>query len=99
MTTWRDGVGREVGGGLRRAGTYVCLWPVHVDVWQKPSQYYNYPPIKIKIFTCFKGALPENNNNNNNNLGKVIHFQYKFWVTFIFKSQRVRIGRMMLGLP
>ena len=22
-------------------------WPIHVDVWQKPSQYCNYPPIKI----------------------------------------------------
>ena len=39
LTTWKDGVGREVGAGLRREGTQVCLWPFHVDVWQKPSQY------------------------------------------------------------
>ena len=59
VTTWRDGVGREVGRGFRRAGTHVCLWPIHADVWRKPSQCYNYPPIKIKIFfTFFKGALP-----------------------------------------
>ena len=41
---------REVGGGLRREGTHVCLWPIHVDVWQRPSQYYNYPPIKINTY-------------------------------------------------
>ena len=28
-------------------GTHVYLWPIRVDVWQKPSQYCNYPPIKI----------------------------------------------------
>ena len=26
------------------------LWLIHVGVWQKPSQYHNYPPIKNKIF-------------------------------------------------
>ena len=29
-------VGREVGGEFKREGTYVYLWPIHVDVWQKP---------------------------------------------------------------
>ena len=24
------------------------VWPTNVDVWQKPLQYYNYPPIKKK---------------------------------------------------
>ena len=27
-------------GGFRREGTYVRLWPIHVDVQQKPSQYW-----------------------------------------------------------
>ena len=31
---------REAGGGFRmRRGTHVYLWLIHVDVWQKPSQY------------------------------------------------------------
>ena len=29
----------EEGGGFKREGTYVYLWPIHVDVWQKPTQY------------------------------------------------------------
>ena len=29
-------------------GDTVYLWPIHVDVWQKPLQYCNYPPIKKK---------------------------------------------------
>ena len=31
----RDGVGREVREGFRKEGTHVCLWPIHVDIWQK----------------------------------------------------------------
>ena len=30
-------------------GTSVYPCPIHVDVWQKPSQYCNYPPIKMNI--------------------------------------------------
>ena len=29
--------------------TLVYLWPIYVDIWQKPSQYCNYPPIKINL--------------------------------------------------
>ena len=32
-------------------GTRVYLQPIHVDVWQKPSQCCNYPPIKINLKT------------------------------------------------
>ena len=31
--------GWEVEGKFRREGTYVYLWLIHVDVWQKPAQY------------------------------------------------------------
>ena len=41
--------GREVGGRSKREGIYAYLWLIHVDVWQKPAQYRNYPPIKNKI--------------------------------------------------
>ena len=43
-----EGWGGETrrGGGFKREGTHVCLWPIHVDVWQKLPQYCNYPPIK-----------------------------------------------------
>ena len=39
----------QVGGGrerLKREGPYVHLWLIHVDIWQKPTQYCNYPSIK-----------------------------------------------------
>ena len=64
VTTWRDEVGREVGGGFWRKGTHVCPWLIHVDVWQRPSQYCNYPPIKInKVFkdTCKQKSLGDIN--------------------------------------
>ena len=29
----------EVEGRFKKEGTYVYLWLIHVDVWQKPTQY------------------------------------------------------------
>ena len=31
--------GRKVRGRFEREGTYIYLWQVHVDVWQKPTQF------------------------------------------------------------
>ena len=31
-----------------KSQTYVFLWLIHADVWQKPTRYCNYPPIKNK---------------------------------------------------
>ena len=39
LTTRTDGVGREEVRGFSGEGTHVCLWVIHVDLWQKPSQY------------------------------------------------------------
>ena len=39
VTAWRGGMGWEMGGRFKREGTFVCLWLIHVDVWQKPEQY------------------------------------------------------------
>ena len=33
---------------IQSLGKTVCLWPTHVDVWQKLSKYCNYPSIKLK---------------------------------------------------
>ena len=41
---------REVGGRLKREGTYVYLWLIHGDVWQKPTQYYKIIIFKLKIY-------------------------------------------------
>ena len=43
---WGSGGGRSVQDGGGAGGTHVYLWPTHADVWQKSSQYCNYPPIK-----------------------------------------------------
>ena len=39
VTTYRGRMGWEVGGRLTREGTYAYLWPIHADVWQKPTEY------------------------------------------------------------
>ena len=38
-----------VGGRFNRAGTYIYLWLIHVDVWQKPTQYYKAIILQLKI--------------------------------------------------
>ena len=56
-TTQRDRGGREVGERVQDGGhTYVYPWLIHVDVWQKASQYCNYPPIKINLFKKESGV-------------------------------------------
>ena len=35
----RDGARREVGRGFQDGGTHVYTWLIHVNEWQKPSQY------------------------------------------------------------
>ena len=40
---------RGVGGGIKSKGTYGYLWLIHVDVWQKPTQYWTSIILQLKI--------------------------------------------------
>jgi len=42
-------MGWEVEGRLKREGTNVSLWLVHVDVWQKSTQYCKAIILQLKI--------------------------------------------------
>ena len=42
-------MGKEMGGGFKEQGTYVYLWLVHVDVWQKTTQYCKAIILQLKI--------------------------------------------------
>ena len=42
-------MGNEVGGRFKREGTYVHLWLIHVDVWEKPTQYCKAVILLLKI--------------------------------------------------
>ena len=42
-------MGREVGGRFKREGTYVCLWLIHADIWQRPTQYCKAIILQLKI--------------------------------------------------
>ena len=42
------------GGRFKRKGTYVYLWLIHVDVWQKPTQYCKAIILQLKIIFFFK---------------------------------------------
>ena len=38
----------DKGGGFRMGGTHKSLWPIHVDVWQKPTQYCKVIILQLK---------------------------------------------------
>ena len=42
-------MGWEVERRFKRKGTHVYLWLIHVDVWQKPTQYCNVITLQLKI--------------------------------------------------
>ena len=42
-------MGRKVARRFKREGTYVYLWLIHVDVWQKPTQYCKAIILQLKI--------------------------------------------------
>ena len=41
----------EVRGGreVHEGGASVCLWLIHIDVWQKPTQYCKTIILKLKM--------------------------------------------------
>ena len=45
--TLRDEMGREV-EGYSGWGTHIHPWPIHVNVWQKPLQYYKVNRLQLK---------------------------------------------------
>ena len=47
-------MGWKVGGEFKRTGTYVCLWLIHVDAWQKPTQFCKTVIFQLKINTLIK---------------------------------------------
>ena len=50
---------RGVAGIFKREGTYIPLWLIHSDVWQKSSQYCKaiILQLKIKILKCCYGSF------------------------------------------
>ena len=54
-----DGAGE--GRRLKREGTYVYLWLIYVDVWQKPTQYCKEIIRQLKINKLRKKELNKKN--------------------------------------
>ena len=42
-------MGREMRGRFKTEGTWVYLWLIDVDVWQKPTQYCKAIILQLKI--------------------------------------------------
>ena len=44
---------KGAGGRFKTEGTCIDLWPIHVDIWQKPTQYYKAVIFQLKINKIF----------------------------------------------
>ena len=53
VTTWKGGLGWEVGGKFKREETYVYLWLIRVDMWQKATLYGKAIILQLKINKTF----------------------------------------------
>ena len=47
------GMERGMGGRFKREGTYAYLWLIHVDVWQKLTQYCKAIILQLRIINLF----------------------------------------------
>ena len=47
----------NVGGSFQREGMSVYLWLIHVDVWQKPTQYCKVIIFQLKINLFLKEPI------------------------------------------
>ena len=54
-----DWGGREVGGRVKREGSFVHQWLIHADVWQKPTQYYKANILQLNINKRRKKDSPQ----------------------------------------
>ena len=48
QVTWLKRVGREVGAVQDGGVTYIHIWPIHTNVWQKKSQYCKVIILQLK---------------------------------------------------
>ena len=51
LVLWDNPEGWDGEGGKREvqdSGAHVHPWPIHVDVWQKPPQYYKVISLQLK---------------------------------------------------
>jgi len=57
---WKNPEGWGGEGGVRGVqdwGTHVYLWLIHVDVWQKPSQYFKLIILQLNYLILKKDRL------------------------------------------
>jgi len=54
LTTYMGQMGWKVRERFKREGTYVSVWLIHVDVWQKTTQYSKTIILQLKINTFQK---------------------------------------------
>ena len=52
-------MGWKVGGRFKKRRTYLNLCLIHVDVWQKLTQYCKAIMLQLKIFKSVKNYVPD----------------------------------------
>ena len=77
-----------MGGRFKKEGTYVYLWLICVDVWQKPIQCCKEIILQLKKLFKKKKMLPQYNFFFNITFKKYILMECSYlWQTVIYKEE------------
>ena len=83
------GVQERWGGGI-----HACLWAIHVDVWQKPSQYCKVIILQLNLKIKYLRSIPKKRNVLL--LYKQKRFYLQLYTSTIFLTQGPRLCRTAL---
>ena len=61
---------KHIGGKFRKTGTFVYLWLIHVDVWQKSTQCFKAIILQLKI-VCFLKSKHKKSSEKNHLLNEL----------------------------
>ena len=72
---------------FRMKGTHVYLWPIHTDVWQKPSQFCKVIILQLKLINNFFKIPPGTKSKDKQQLEEMItHITQGLVLLFFFKE-------------
>ena len=76
-----------MGGRFKTEGTYVYLWLIHVDVWQKPTQYCKVIILQLRINKLKKLKRDHKVKCQRRLLSKILkHVNVKYHICMFFSS-------------
>ena len=85
-------MGWEMGEGFRKEGTYVYLWLIHVDVWQKPTQCCKAILLQSKIKKEREKNVNSKKKNGSHTTHPKVQKTLQIWNKSIYKMKNKHVS-------